>query len=372
MFLIMLAAILADPPDDSKQQIEYLRFSYKANRDKFEFGTFRFDYTRGSSASPSDAESGVFSRSFEEHGSYVFDGNNARYELIADPQVLAAATKRIDERRSSASLSAFRMLTDGKVTFIDNLFPDQSGASLKHNPIIVQGVTRFYASGFFEFPLYLGDHSGTSDCNLFTDLTAIKDGKVTLADLDMDAHLDGAKVCKFSFTWRDGQRTYWIDLNRGSVPLRIDQRYNPNNLDSIYIFKKMEHASNGGWLPRERLLIVKGGAILDRIVVTEIDVRNKPRPSAFQLDFPELVRVDDNARKLIYPRSKTWSLLNLPSRSSPGTRPAVPMNYIPPDELPGEVEAGPPWAIIAGTFFCVGILALVLILRRRKRTRRGA
>ena len=55
--------------------------------------------TRGAaSASFADAESEVFAKAFEESGYYVFDGDNARYELVADPKVLAAATKRTGER----------------------------------------------------------------------------------------------------------------------------------------------------------------------------------------------------------------------------------------------------------------------------------
>ena len=36
----------------------------------------------------------------------------------------------------------------------------------------------------------------------------MKDGKISLAELDMDSHLGELKVCKFSFTWKDGKRTY--------------------------------------------------------------------------------------------------------------------------------------------------------------------
>ena len=116
MLLLTLAGLIAYQADDSTKQIEFLRSSYKANKDAFAYGSFRFEFTRGSSESFSDAESEVFTRSFREDGLYVFDGENARYELLADPKVLAAATKRIDVLHSTSFITAFRSLTDGTFT----------------------------------------------------------------------------------------------------------------------------------------------------------------------------------------------------------------------------------------------------------------
>ena len=183
----------------------------------------------------------------------------------------------------------------------------------------------FYQSGSFYFPMYLGDKGkGGSDHDLFQDLTALKDGKVSLAELDMDSRLGERKVCKFGFTWKDGKCTYWIDLHRGSVPLRIKEHYNPNNADITYIFSDLVHAPNAGWLPRRRLHIMNQGQIVDRVIVTEIDTLNNPQPSTFQLDYPEPIILFDDARKLVYPRRKSWSLLNLPDPASPGVRPVKP------------------------------------------------
>ena len=68
MIFVLVAGILGFQPGDSMQQVEFLRLSYKANKDAFEFGTFRFEFTRGTCASRADAESGVFSRAIKEAG----------------------------------------------------------------------------------------------------------------------------------------------------------------------------------------------------------------------------------------------------------------------------------------------------------------
>ncbi len=372
MLALILAGMLGVQSDDADKQIDFLRFSYKANKDSFSFGTFRFQFTTGSSQSLSEATSDHFSKSINEDGFYMFDGRSARYDLTVEPKNLAAATTRIDERRSTSFAVAFRMLTDGKVTLRDMLSPNQAGTELRHRPAIRPGTADFYRSGFFEFPLYIGD-GDVCDYNLYTDLTAIKDGKITLDELNFNASLDGRRVCKFAFTWKDGKRSYWIDLDRGTVPLLIVDHNNLNNVDVHMIHGDLEHVQNAGWLPRRRIHIVGNGQVVDRIVVTDIDTKHKPAASAFQLDFPEAVVLVDAARKLVYPRRKTWSLLSLPGPTSPGTRPATPRSYIPPHELPGEAESGS--GRIAGilllTVLILCSIGLLILMKRRNRGSRG-
>ncbi len=72
MLFLILAGMIGYQPSDPMQQVEYLRLSYKANKDQFLYGSFRFEFTRGLSASLSDAETGVFSKAFEETGLLVF------------------------------------------------------------------------------------------------------------------------------------------------------------------------------------------------------------------------------------------------------------------------------------------------------------
>ena len=67
---------------------------------------------------------------------------------------------------------------------------------MQHGAIIFPGTAAFYKPDDFEFPLYLGAKVGGA-CDLFQDLNAVKEGKVSLAELDMDARLGDATVCKF-------------------------------------------------------------------------------------------------------------------------------------------------------------------------------
>ena len=370
MLILILAAIIGQPADDPMQQIEYLRLSYKNNKDKFSFGEFRFDYTIGVAGSRSDAEAGVFTSSVQEEGFYIFDGENARYELVAEPKAIAAVTKWLDDRRNTSMAMVFRMLTDGKVTFLDQVHTNRKGTVLIHQPEIFQG-TGVYRERF-DFPLFLGSDS-ERPYDLFSNLAWIKEGSASLAELDLDSHLDGHKVCKVSFNYKEGRCTYWLDLNRGSVPLRILDHYNPADLDVTFDFGEVVQIPNAGWLPRRMVHIVGNGDTVQRLLVKEVDAQHKPAGTAFALDFPKPVRVTDGARKLVYPSSKTWSLLHLPGRHSPGTITATPATYVSPSELPGEMDAGPSWVTI---FFLAILVFLILgsifLIRMRKKRLRGA
>ena len=371
MLLLLLAATVALQPGDHMRDIDYLRLSYKSNKEAFAFGTFRFEYTIGNCASLPDAEAGVFARSLHEQGLYVFYGKNARYDLIADPREFAAFSTRIREHQFSSIAVALRMLTDGQVTLLDSLNPSESGSEWYHSAGIRRGRL-FYKDGFFEFPLWLGDDSARG-YDLFSDLSDVKEGRSTLIELDREALLDGLKVCKVSFSWGDGKRTYWIDSKRGSVPLRILDHFNRGDLDVIFRYDDVEHVEGAGWIPRKATHIIGSRGPVDRTVITEIDVRNRPTAAVFQLEFPEPINMVDRARQLVYPKSKTWSLLNLPGRSSAGVSPAIPTTFVAPADLPGEIEGGPPWATIAlaSAAVCL-VVGSIAIVSRRGRKLHGA
>ncbi|MGP0064918.1 MAG: hypothetical protein ACLQGP_15130 [Isosphaeraceae bacterium] len=364
MFLLFLAGIIGLQPVESAQQVEFLRLSYKANKDAFVFGTFRFKYTRGSSANLSDAESGVFSRAAKEEGFYVFDGKNARYDLIADPKELAAATTKIGEKNNLAFAWAYRMLTDGEVTLLDQFILDESATAIIHRPQISQGAKLFYRDGFFDFPLRIGDNNAHRH-DLFHDLTAIKDGTYSLVELDLNSQLNGLNTCKLRYTYNKEVCTYWIDLSRGSVPLRITIHNNEFNTDVIYIFSDLEHVANAGWIPRKRLHILMNGKVVDQTVLTEIDAENKPPSSIFQLEFPESIRMVDQSKRLVYGEGKTWSLLKLPSASSRGTVAFAPSPSSFQPEEPGEIEAGVPWTMILPGAAILSLILGTIIVRRR-------
>jgi hypothetical protein len=365
MFVFLLLATIGFQPVGSTEQVDFLRVSFKANKDAFAFGTFQFEYTKGRCASLSDAEAEVFSKSINEDGLYVFDGKNERYDLLAGPAALAAVTTRIGKNQMSSIAMVFRALTDGEVTLRDQLWLDDSDKFSHRSPEIYPGTATFCSDGYFQIPLSLGNCDRVTG-DLFSGLTAVKDGKGTITELDFDSRLEGLPVCRLSFTYTAGKCTYWIDRNRGCLPLRIQLNDDRTGAATIYRFSEFEHVANAGWLPRRRMHIWANGRLADRIVVTRIDTTNRPGRSMFQLDFPEPIALHDQARHLLYSKRKVWSLLDLPRASSPDARRVSPQNTL-PAEMPGEIETSFDWRVpIAGVILLAIVVSIIFLMWRGK------
>ena len=160
-------------------------------------------------------------------------------------------------------------------------------------------------------------------------------------------------------------------MNRGCIPLRILNHYDKNASESNIHFSEIEHVPNAGWLPRRRVRIIQNGAVVDRLVVTQIDTVNKPPASVFQLEFPEPIDLVDRTNNLVSKGRKIWSLLSLPKANSPGTK-AFLTAPAPPAEMPGEIDSTPPWGIILfGIAFISLVAGSIVVFRRRRRGSQG-
>jgi hypothetical protein len=364
MLLVLLAGLITEvQPEDRAQQAEFLRLSYKANTDAFLFGSFRFEFTRGSAASLADAEAGRMQKAAKADGFYVFDERNARYELEMDVATMASTMGK-DKRGLSTWAPIFRMLTDRKVTLLDTVnLMDPSSNSFHHQAQIFPGID--IVAHQCDFPLNIGNLDWRT-FDLYSDLTRIKDGAVTLDELDPHSSVGDNPVYKVVLAFKGGKRTYWIDVNRGSVPLRILDDYE-NSRDNAHVtLSDLVQLPNAGWLPRRRLSIYGDGRSVSQIIVTSADTVKKPATSLFQLEFPEPIGMIDKPRSRSYKPRKVWSLLNLPSASSPGARPII-IHSGPPPERAGETVPGYSWMtlVLLGVLLAAICLIAVLIIRFR-------
>lgn len=361
--LLILASLVVCQSEDSMRQIEYIRLSYRANKDMFKHINCEFKFTIGNSDNVADAQAGIFRRSITEDGTYVFDGKNARYALTAEPSDVAAVT-RWRERRGTTLARTYRMLTDGKVTLYDLIHPAQDSTALFHHVEIHPDTSLFYKR--FHFPLFVGDDHGRP-YDVFRDLTAIVDGRAALTEFDPHARLNSLELCKISFSFDEGTCEYFIDISRGSIPIQIMAHYFKTNLDVLFKFDDIHQESKGGWLPHRMLHVIGQGTTVTQIVLTKVDAEHRPALSDFRLDFPEAIDLVDGVRHLRYPPRKTWSLLDLPGRLTPGVIPLKQMGSTLPPELPGEIEEDPQWMLYAipGALI-LALIAAIWILRARK------
>ena len=224
------------------------------------------------------------------------------------------------------------MLCDGEATLVDRPFVNDSGSALASSAMIRAGAEHFLNA--FDFPLWVGQDGLSGPYDLQRESRRLAEGKCAVKEIDFHSRLDSLDVCKVVLDFGSGQRTYWVDINRGAIPLRIEDSRGPKKTH-ISVQDDLRFIPNAGWLPFTQRLVMQDGKIVREIHITEAEVHLKPDVSEFQLDFPSAVKMYDDARKRKYLPRKTWSLLQLPSPNSPDAKPFTPKLSVPPPELPG-------------------------------------
>ena len=185
-----------------------------------------------------------------------------------------------------------------------------------------------------------------------------------LRSADPDAKLDGRRVTKVVLRAVAGRRTFWVDPERGSVPLRVEDTFDgdPSRRDTL-LHEDLRLLEGAGWLPFTRLLVDSSGGLVERIELTDVEL-GRPGPAAFQLDFPSDTPLMDMARQLRYQPRRVWNLHHLPSEHSKDSEKAEAAGVSTAPEMPGEVERPSlPWRPI---FLLLGSVCLAAALWRTR------
>lgn len=340
MFSLALVAALVvqpgpTPPErlELRKQLEHIRNTYIANRGAFPFGTFRFDYMVGAAENEKDARAGRMRHESTARGLYVFNGSNARYEVVFSEEDLRRATRKIGEGKHSSSLHCFRSLTDGQVTLLDTITAKEQSDQLRHSPRILPEV---YFHEYFAFPLGLGDPHFTH-FNLARDIDRYLEGKIELKSYEPRGSFEGESVAVVVFKLVAGIRTYWIDLGHGAVPVQAHDEVTETGRILGEYLEQVDFEPGLGWLPHVMTSCTDQGRRVVRIVVREVVVDRPPTPTDYRLEFPTEVAIFDQARGRSYPQQKVWSLLALPRPSAVRRESSVGAGYQASEPvMPGE------------------------------------
>jgi hypothetical protein len=326
------------PQDRVQANCAFLSVSYKANREAFPSGTFAFKYTRAKAPSLEDAQGGRYTNSVEARGLYVFDEHDARFELVVAASEQGRITKKVSPNQTASFFEPIRRLTDGKVCFVDQIFiADPQNPVLLHSTRIVPGTDEFYQN--LSFPLEIASTSPRT-FDLSSDLDQATSGATgfQLEGVDPQAQLGGSPVSKVVLRGKAGRRTYWVDPERGSIPLRAEDTFDGDRSRRIVLlYEDLRLLDGGGWLPFTRLLVMDNGDVVERIELTDVKLR-RPDPTAFRLEFSNPTAVMDKARQLRYKPRRVWDLHRLPTERSADVETAVPLSQDPLPDMPGEVE----------------------------------
>lgn len=299
---------------EARDLLSAIANDYDSNNVRIAFGQFWFDYVEGATAQVENARSGKLDRGKTYHGYYVFDGTYSRYErMISDRD----ATPPVEEGRGIFKQESYsvRVLFDGKNSLVDRVFVDKASTQKRQHMVNIDvGGDAFFKS--FDFPLGIGHVNGVRN-NLSGDIRDVlaqqKDKRFT--SMNLGQVLENNDVVQFSYTTPFGRREYWIDIKHGCIPRLVRDTLNSSVDDQLTYHDDVRQIS-GGWLPFQKTLYMQKGAIVRRLVVTNVDLVTSPSRKLFALQFDEPEAVNDVAKGAVYKGRREWDLSSLPAKGS--------------------------------------------------------
>ncbi len=357
---------------DSTGLLSAIETAYFANRDSFSRGRFKFHHAIGRSNSPESAVRMEWKRRAVANCLYVFEGTNTRYECLFDLDALVSHRERTEQGGWNSVLSDIRAVSNGKLSLVDRMTPSEDGSSMLHEPQIELG-----SQGLFQqvmFPLAIRNpYPGAF--RLGDDLkTARSESNTTHAEVRSTTEVLGdRRVVVVSISRGDMQRTYWVDVERGAIPLRIRDTDREGALKFHVEHSDLRLVDNKGWLPYRTVIFFDGG-LTKSLELQEVDLNGPIGASDFTLAFPTAVPIINIADMVRYAPATEWNLSKLPSSGSPkASKIKLSQPQPPAPTLPGERTGPPPWVmplIVVGSL--VTLSAIVLFLKGAYRARSRA
>jgi hypothetical protein len=215
---------------------------------------------------------------------------------------------------------------------------------------------------FFDLPLSLGQPDSQQADNIAIRLRQVLDGNpdYSVAELSEKESFEDRPVVKLAIDSPRGRHVYWIDMERGAIPLKTEfQRHDDNalRLASVTFNDNLVNVADHGWLPFRRSWRYESSGDSGYQKILKAEFNQPPDRSALGLEFDEPVALRNESSKLSYEPRKFWDLASLPAAGSRGIRKTPPSEPIPLDQapqLPGELARSPNYSLIA-----LGALALV-------------
>lgn len=360
--VVVLALGLMQGNDDTNF-VAAVRDTYNANLEELRSGSLYFTLASGTSADLKSALSGRWSSRVEAECSFYSDGKNSRFECLYKPEDLHRYRKPINDRQFASSLMPIRILTDGTMSLIDRLGATPDGKGLIHAPRLFPGKFEFYQN--LSLPLALGGN-GAGYLHLGADIDGalLNRPEWRLAEISDRDSIGKVNVVKLTFKAPDRSRVYWVDIERGAIPLKIES-YHKGELLITFVRENLRLLSNKGWYPMREVSFVKGGKTREHMIREKSDFGVPPNDSEFRLQFPQPQRLVNQALLVNYAPRNVWDLRKLPSPSSAGTqRLVVAKSPAGLAQMPaGEREAPPNWAM---PLTLVGLILLAIVALRVK------
>ena len=349
LLLALASSFRTEDATDSSDVLRAIENGYAANRESVDHGKVAFVFLECKASSPEAARRGEITDVVKAKGTYVFDGPKKRYELLYDRDDVISHTKVLDEHHSSIPFISDQVLTDGSVTLHNRPVYNPFTKTFKRQASIDPGIGGFKRS--FRFPLNLGARElpGVDDIAYY--LERARNGALKgfrAVKLEEDVILEGRKVHKVTFEYDEGTRTFWVDYQRGCVPVLGRNRTSQRGDQYTTYYEQLSLIGGKLWLPMRLVRYSHGGRSARILEIESIQVDRPPSDRDFQLTFSEPTAVVDSVHSRAYSNRTSFSLPNVANPDAHASRPVVIAYSAPPPtmpELPGEIKSSRSWIV---------------------------
>ena len=368
MPMILATCVVLGPDDVEKSSgrdvMAAVRAAYDENRAKFAFGSIGYELTDGQAQNLEGAVSGAIDKPLIANCRYVYTGDDAYFERTFSLDMLRAASTKISENRTSTSVTSMRAVTNGKKTLYEtgSVVPD--GSKIATGKVIQAGSRMLYQHA--ELPVDFGIPIAERS-DLGANLNSVLTGMAGFEfDSVRDEVVDAIKTIRIALKLPRGTRTFWVDLERGAIPIRIvDELYAGSRIDIVQ--SDLRLLPKHGWLSYTHIKYLPGGRTR-RTTIRSTEFDRQPVRADFRMEFPTPIHLVDTESGLSYkqPR-KVWDLSNLPSPNSPE---AAPLRInLTAGTGPTMLEEAPrrsfPYFTAAGVLLASGVVGYLFLRKRR-------
>jgi len=373
--LLLLSLFILEAPagpvakPDQAPIIKAVRTAYASNRAAVTFGSIDFKYSVGTAGSVQAIVDGNWKDVSTATGRFAFDSKNRYYERIFSIADTKAHRTVVSKSETSNTLDSLRVATNGKVTLLDRMGVGKAEDAMTHFAQIYPSPELF--EQHVVVPLQVGlSNPGSWDFEQDVDRMGRPDFEDWVAVVEGEEVVDGRKTLKvrFSSAKLNAARRYWIDLERGAMPLKVVDADERGNETYTVLHKDVRLLADHFWFPF-RLIILNHSGSAKELTVTAANFQITPKPQAYQMEFPEPVAIIDNGKGIKYAAQKVWDLNRLPSpRSRDATKLVVAEMPVVAPAMPGERDF---WSATTLWLFGVGVVLLVSAVGVFIHARRG-
>jgi hypothetical protein len=289
--LIILAAVLIEasvnqalPQAGVGHSLEAISKGNLRNRKSFDFLTCRYQMRAGTAESLESAKRGELQNTRKWDVVWVTKGSMVKYASTCDEASLKAYKAKFAAEEGSKQIDlreSWGVLTDGRLI-------------LRHSPAIMAvniSVPDVVDPDIRATPFGMGIMGSNETSNPGSVFQKCVDGKFygIVEGLEI---INGAKLVKVNvgLTKDRISRTYWLDPNRGFLPIRIDGKA-PKSEELLYtaIVKETKKCSQGRWFPMSAVVIDSpqrktGSLYVREYQVLDLDVDKEPKNAAFDIE----------------------------------------------------------------------------------------